>query len=101
MEFDEVVNDYSQEINFAYIEDEYKKAGINRPTIIFWKVNALVDKNQPVTYDERGAILINGYSPAIMDLIVQMDIEKLSQMTPQSFVEEAIKKYSFVDEIIK
>jgi hypothetical protein len=102
MEFNVVVNDYRRNAtNFDEIKRKYAEAGVERPTIIFWKVNALVNKNQPVTYDERGAILINGYSPAIMDLIVSMDVEKLSQITPQYFVEEAIKKYSFVDEVIK
>jgi hypothetical protein len=101
MEFNEVVNNSSKVTNFDEIDRRYKEADLERPVIIFWKVNSLVDKNQPVTYDQRGAILINGYSPTIMDLIVTMDIEGLKEITPEKFVEKAIEKYSFVDEIIK
>ena len=68
------------------------------PTLIFWRVD-VKSNQQPVTKHDSGAILINGYSPAIMKLIVAMDIDALNAITPEKFMLDAVSKYTYIDDI--
>ena len=88
--------------NFESIDAKYKAAGLERPTLIFWRVD-VKEEQQPVTFDESGTILINGYSPSIMKLILSMDTEALKSITPMKLMLDAVNvdKYSFVDTIFK
>ena len=88
--------------NFEAIDTKYKAAGLERPTLIFWRVDVKLHQ-QPVTFDESGTILINGYSPSIMKLILSMDTEALKSITPMKLMLDAVNvdKYSFVDTIFK
>lgn len=99
MEFDEAS---SSQTNFEAIDTKYKAAGLERPTLIFWRVD-VKEEQQPVTFDESGTILINGYSPSIMKLILSMDTEALKSITPMKLMLDAVNvdKYSFVDTIFK
>lgn len=99
MEFDEAS---SSQTNFESIDAKYKAAGLERPTLIFWRVD-VKEEQQPVTFDESGTILINGYSPSIMKLILSMDTEALKSITPMKLMLDAVNvdKYSFVDTIFK
>ena len=99
MEFDEAS---SSQTNFESIDAKYKAAGLERPTLIFWRVD-VKEEQQPVTFDESGTILINGYSPSIMKLILSMDTEALKAITPMKLMLDAVNvdKYSFVDTIFK
>ena len=89
--------------NFEEIDRKYKEAGLERPTLIFWNVSSGAEEQQPVTFDESGTILINGYSPSIMKLILSMDTEALKAITPMKLMLDAVNvdKYSFVDTIFK
>lgn len=91
----------STRTNFKAIDDKYKAKGLTRPLIVFWRVN-VVSTQFPVTVNDQGSILINGYSPGIMKLILSMGIEDLTSITPESFMLKAIaNKYEFVDEYFK
>ena len=90
--------------NFEEIDRKYKEAGLERPTLIFWNVNAEDrDDQQPVTFDDNGTILINGYSPAIMKTILSLDMDELANITPMNLFLKAVNtdKYSFIDSIFK
>lgn len=99
MEFDEAS---SSQTNFEAIDTKYKAAGLERPTLIFWRVDVKLNQ-QPVTFDDNGTILINGYSPAIMKTILSLDMDELANITPMNLFLRAVNvdKYSFVDTIFK
>lgn len=99
MEFDECSD---TKTNFKLIDAKYKAAGLERPTLIFWRVDVKFNQ-QPVTFDDNGTILINGYSPSIMNLILSMDTEALKAITPMNLFLNAVNtdKYSFIDSIFK
>ena len=99
MEFDEAAEDQT---NFLAIDAKYKAAGLERPTLIFWRVDVKLNQ-QPVTFDDNGTILINGYSPAIMKTILSLDMDELANITPMNLFLKAVNtdKYSFVDTIFK
>ena len=99
MEFDEAS---SSQTNFEAIATKYKAAGLERPTLIFWRVDVKLNQ-QPVTFDDNGTILINGYSPAIMKTILSLDMDELANITPMNLFLRAVNvdKYSFVDTIFK
>ena len=42
-------------------------------------------------------MLINGFSPAIMRLITEMNSEDLKNITPYNMMLKAIEKYNYVD----
>lgn len=92
----------STKTNFELIDAKYKAEGLERPTLIFWRVDVKVSQ-QPVTFDENGTILINGYSPAIMKTILALDMDELASITPMNLFLKAVNtdKYSFVDSIFK
>jgi hypothetical protein len=99
MEFNDA--ERGHKTNFQAIEAKYAEAGLERPIIVFWRVNIL-SSNQPVTINDSGSILINGYSPSIMKLILSMSLDDLKDVTPESFMLKAIAdKYSYVDEYFK
>lgn len=100
MEFDEA--SYDSDTNFEEIDSKYKQAGLERPTLIFWRVDVKLSQ-QPVTFDTNGTILINGYSPSIMQTILSLDINELANITPMNLFLKAVNtdKYSFVDSIFK
>ncbi len=50
--------------NFEAIQDKYLDAGYSAPALVFWNVNARPD-NQPVSFDQKGVMLVSGCSPAI------------------------------------
>ncbi len=85
--------------NFQAIDKMYKKAGIPRPTMIFWRVDSGADQVTPVTVDEHGTILINGYSPSIMKTILSLDLEELKNITPMRLMLKTLEKYSYIDKI--
>lgn len=97
MEFNECDSSYMT--NYQLINQKYASASISMPTIVFWRVNTILTQ-QPVTKDECGTILINGYSPSILKHILSMDLSSLEDITPMNmFLNTVQPKYSYVDEL--
>ena len=46
---------------------------------------------------DTNTMLINGFSPAIMKLVCEMNIEELNNITPYNLMLKAISKYNYVD----
>lgn len=87
--------------NFEAIKDKYARHLLTPPVIIFWRVDVKSDQ-QPVTIHDSGSILINGYSPSIMKLILSMNLKDLQDITPLSMMTKTIQdKYQFVEDIFK
>ena len=91
--------DSSYMTNYQLINQKYASAGIDRPTIVFSRVNTILAQ-QPVTKDERGTILINGYSPSIIKHILSVDLSSLEDITPMNmFLNTVQPRYTYVDEL--
>lgn len=67
------------------IERKFEGAGYTVPKIVFWNLNS--KDNVPVKYDQRGAALVSGFSPAIMKAVLSGDTE---QFTPEGVMMKAI-----------
>lgn len=67
------------------IERKFEGAGYSVPKIVFWNLNS--KDNVPVKYDQRGAALVSGFSPAIMKAVLTGDTE---QFTPEGVMMKAI-----------
>lgn len=82
--------------NFDTAKAKFAAAGLELPLVIFWRVNVATSQ-QPVTMHSTGSMLINGYSPAIMKLICEMNQTELANITPYNMMLKAIEKYNYVD----
>ena len=67
------------------IKRKYTQAGYEVPNVVFWNLSA--HDNTPVKFDESGAALVSGFSPAIMKSVLSAD---LSNFTPEAIMLEAI-----------
>lgn len=77
MQFDRAA---SGKTNFKDFKQKYKNAGYEMPNIVFWNLN---DRNGtvPVKADASGAVLVSGFSPALMKSIVSgEDVTPLGMM---------------------
>jgi hypothetical protein len=70
--------------NFEVIDDMFKDAGFRRPKIVFWKIDSK-NTDVPVRFDENGVVLLSGYSPELMKLVLEDD-----DITPLRIVENII-----------
>jgi hypothetical protein len=70
------------------IKQMYKTAGYAVPKIIFWNLDDRgASSNTPVSYNETGAALVSGYSPAILKSILS---GKLEDFTPETVMLETV-----------
>lgn len=77
MQFDQAARGKT---NFKDFKQKYKKAGYEMPNVVFWNLN---DHNGtvPVKADASGAVLVSGFSPALMKSIVSgEDVTPLAMM---------------------
>ena len=72
MQFDSACRS-NKRSNFEQIEKKYKKAGYQRPQLVFWNVNAY-GKDSPVTVDDVGTCLVSGCSPSILKSVLSQEI---------------------------
>lgn len=70
MEFDQCAK--HDDSAMQMIDRKFAGAGYERPNIIFWNLNAR-SGNAPIRYDQSGAALVSGFSPAIMTSILAAD----------------------------
>ena len=70
MEFDSCTRNYENETNYEVIKEKYKEAGYEKPTLVFWNVDAR-QKNLPVQSNENGVALVSGLSPVIFKMAVE------------------------------
>ena len=74
MQFDRCV--HFDDSAMQMIRRKYEDAGYEIPQIVFWNLNAA--DNVPVKMNEHGVALVSGFSPAIMESILQADMEEFS-----------------------
>ena len=82
MEFNSCV-DNASETNFKNAKKKYAKNGYKLPEIIFWNV-ASRNRQQPVTMNEQGVILISGATSRLFSMIAE------GSFSPYSFMLEIL-----------
>ena len=83
MQFDQCARfDHSA---FESVQHQYEKAGYAIPRIVFWNINS--HDNVPVKYDQRGAALVSGFSPSIVQSVLSGDEENF---TPEGIMLKTI-----------
>ncbi len=90
MEFDGHV----KQTNFTTMKQKFAEANIQMPTVVFWRVDAR-SGSTPITKNDKGAIILNGYSPSVMKYILSGDI---ANYTPYSAMIEILEPmYTWLD----
>lgn len=69
---------------FTQARKKFEAAGYDLPGIVFWNLNAR-QGNVPVRYNEQGACLVSGFSPAIVESILAA-----KTLTPESIMIETL-----------
>ena len=73
MEFDTATNQtkcmYGMKALFNELSDRYAKYGYKLPKLVFWNVNSRT-KTIPMTENEMGVVLVSGFSPNIMSMVM-------------------------------
>lgn len=67
MEFNECVRD-GDVTNFEYARELYERLGYRLPEVVFWNV-ASRNRQQPVTRNEQGVLLISGCTPRVFSMV--------------------------------
>lgn len=77
--------------NFQTIEQKFKRAGYERPQLVFWNLNGR-EGNMPVTIHDSGTALVSGFSPAIMKSLLAA-----KSMSPEQIMLDTvmIDRYNF------
>ena len=69
--------------NFEYAKREYEKYGYRLPELVFWNVDSR-NRQQPVTMNEKGVILVSGCTPQIFSMVQN------NSLNPYQFMMEVI-----------
>ena len=67
MEFDACSS--GKNTNFQEIDEMYKRAGYNRPGLIFWNVDSRNNHN-PIVFNDNNVCLVSGASPSVLKSIL-------------------------------
>ena len=100
MEFDTATNYtsklYSMKSLFDELADRFAKYGYKLPKLVFWNVNSRTNAI-PMTENEMGVIMVSGYSPNIMSMIMS------NQTDPWLALKEKLddKRYDCISDILK
>ncbi len=78
MEFDACANNSSLSV-FEYSKRAFKVFGYDLPEVVFWNVNSR-NRQQPVTMNEQGVILVSGCTPQIFSMIENNNLDPYSYM---------------------
>ena len=82
MEFDTCTEGVAVK-NFEYVKELYVTHGYALPKLVFWNV-ASRNRQQPVTMNEKGVILVSGASPRVFSMITS------GNLSPYAFMLETL-----------
>ena len=101
MEFDTATNNTSKKLYgmkslFDELADRFAKYGYKLPKLVFWNVNSRTNAI-PMTENEMGVIMVSGYSPNIISMIMS------NQTDPWLALKEKLddKRYDCISDILK
>ena len=78
MEFDYCTRDASL-TSFEYARKLFEEAGYTLPRVVFWNVQSR-SRQQPVTKNEQGAVLISGCSPSVFARVIKGETDPYTYM---------------------
>ena len=78
---------------FENAKQRYKDAGYKMPAVVFWNIDSKQTQT-PVEFDERGVMLVSGYSTEIMKAALNLEVTN-----PLDMMLKVLDKYKFVDEL--
>ena len=81
---------------FDELADRFAKYGYKLPKLVFWNVNSRTNAI-PMTENEMGVIMVSGYSPNIISMIMS------NQTDPWLALKEKLddKRYDCISDILK
>ena len=82
MEFDSCSEDAGM-TNFEYARNLFTRSGYVLPRVVFWNV-ASRNRQQPVTQNEQGVVLVSGSSPRVFSML------KSGTLSPYAFMMEVL-----------
>jgi len=92
MEFNSCVKPLT---NYEHIKQQFAELGVDMPVLVFWRVN-VKSTIQPVTMNDTGTVLINGYSPSIMKELLAGD---MTNYNPYQVMRKVLdSKYTWLKE---
>ena len=101
MEFDMATNHtdygtYGMKALFDELADRFEKHGYKLPKLVFWNINSRTN-TVPLTENEMGVILVSGYSPNIMSMILS------NQTDPWLALKDALdsERYACISDTLK
>lgn len=62
------------------IAQKYERAGYKMPTLVYWNVGAAKSGNSPFTAGTAGAVMVSGFSPAILKGILSSKTDAIEVM---------------------
>ena len=66
--------------HFQILKEKFESSGVEMPQIVFWNLSSGTN-NFPVTCDERGVVMLSGYSPALLSTIIDgVDISPMTML---------------------
>jgi hypothetical protein len=91
MQFDSCVT--YDDSALGMIKRKFAEAGYKMPQVIFWNLTARAT-NTPVKTNDKGVVLVSGFSPAIMATVLGADPE---EYTPYNMMKKVImdSRYDF------
>lgn len=89
MEFDCCTEDASM-TNFEYAKQLFAQHGYQLPRVVFWNVAAR-NRQQPVTQNEQGVVLVSGCTPRIFDML------KSGTLDPYAFMMQVLSSERYRD----
>jgi len=66
---------------------KYEDAGYELPQIVFWNLND--SGNKPVRFNDAGFALVSGFSPALMESVLAVEMDKF---TPEAVMLKSVNK---------
>jgi len=75
MQFDEAAG-YRGQTNFEAVKSRYAARGKALPELVFWNLAAYGSSGAPVQADTRGAVLVSGFSAALIQDVLAVPADK-------------------------
>jgi hypothetical protein len=94
MQIDEADRNFKSGTMYENIQKRYQQFGYHCPHILFW--NLSYSSGFPCLSEQKGASMISGFSPILLNLFCEKGIEAIETITPWNLLIESLnhKRYS-------
>lgn len=94
MQFDAAMGGRNLDTHFVNVQQRFASAQLEMPQIVFWNLRGET-KDFPVTFDQKGVVLMAGYSPSLLNSLLDG-----KEITPLSIVQNIINspRYDLIKE---